>query len=112
MIENSIATIQECFMQFSLRAEKVHDDILTKTFVDAAPLMIQLSARNNQVLYGRRGTGKTHALKYLADQIRDAGGYPIYLDLRTIGSNGSIYGDQQKSRSERATRLILDVLEA
>ncbi len=112
MAESSITRIQECFMQFSLRAEKVHEEILTKTFVDAAPLMVQLSAPNNQVIYGRRGTGKTHAFKYLADQVRDDGNYPIYLDLRTIGSNGSIYADQQKSLSERATRLILDVLEA
>ncbi len=111
MPESAIEAIQACFMQFNRRAEKVSDDILAKTFVDAAPLLVQLSARNNQVLYGRRGTGKTHALKYLGDLTREAGGFPIYIDLRTIGSNGSIYGDQQKPISERATQLILDVLE-
>ena len=99
-------------MQFVRRAEKVSDEILAKTFVDAAPLLVQLSARNNQVLYGRRGTGKTHALKYLADRSRESGDYPIYIDLRTIGSNGSLYGDQERPLSERATQLILDVLEA
>jgi Cdc6-like AAA superfamily ATPase len=112
MKESEIESIQACFMQFNRRAEKVSDEILAKTFVDAAPLLVQLSTRNNQVLYGRRGTGKTHALKYLADRNREAGGFPIYIDLRTIGSNGSIYGDQQKPLSERATQLILDVLEA
>jgi hypothetical protein len=111
MPESSIESIQACFMQFVRRAEKVSDEILAKTFVDAAPLLVQLSARNNQVLYGRRGTGKTHALKYLADRSRESGGYPIYIDLRTIGSNGSLYGDQERPLSERATQLILDVLE-
>jgi hypothetical protein len=112
MSESEIEGIQACFMQFVRRAEKVSDEILAKTFVDAAPLLVQLSARNNQVLYGRRGTGKTQALKYLADQKREGGGYPIYIDLRTVGSNGSIYGDQDRPLSERATQLILDVLEA
>jgi Cdc6-like AAA superfamily ATPase len=61
----SIKTIQAAFIQFDRRAEKLSQDLLAKTFVDAEPLFIQLSSRNHQVLYGRRGTGKTHALKFL-----------------------------------------------
>ena len=99
-------------MQFDRRAEKVSQDILARTFVDAEPLFIQLSSRNHQVLYGRRGTGKTHALKYLAEAIRSRGDKSIYVDLRSVGSNGSIYSDSQRSLAERASRLIIDVLEA
>jgi Cdc6-like AAA superfamily ATPase len=107
-----IKTIQAAFMQFDRRAEKLSQDILAKTFVDAEPLFIQLSSKNHQVLYGRRGTGKTHALKFLGDTIAASGDAAIYIDLRTIGSNGSIYSDLQRSLPERATRLLTDVLEA
>ena len=88
-----IQNIQAAFMQFDRRAEKVSQEILARTFVDAEPLFIQLSSRNHQVLYGRRGTGKTHALKYLAESIRANSETPIYVDLRSVGSNGSIYSD-------------------
>ena len=107
-----IKTIQAAFIQFDRRAEKLSQDLLAKTFVDAEPLFIQLSSRNHQVLYGRRGTGKTHALKFLGDSISANGDAAIYIDLRTIGSNGSIYSDAQRSLPERATRLLTDVLEA
>ena len=107
-----IKTIQAAFIQFDRRAEKLSQDLLAKTFVDAEPLFIQLSSRNHQVLYGRRGTGKTHALKFLGDSITASGDAAIYIDLRTIGSNGSIYSDVQRSLPERATRLLTDVLEA
>lgn len=109
---SAIQNIQAAFMQFDRRAEKVSQEILAKTFVDAEPLFIQLSSRNHQVFYGRRGTGKTHALKYLAESIRAKQEKPIYVDLRSVGSNGSIYSDGQRSLAERASRLIIDVLEA
>jgi hypothetical protein len=48
----------------------------------------------------------------LGDRIGAMGDSAIYIDLRTIGSNGSIYSDAQRSLPERATRLLTDVLEA
>jgi hypothetical protein len=110
--QSEIQAIQAAFMQFERRSEKVSQQILAKTFVDAEPLFIQLSSKNHQVLYGRRGTGKTHALKFLAEQIQAQNERAIYIDLRTVGSNGSIYNDYNRSFAERATRLITDVLEA
>lgn len=107
-----LKAIQAVFMQFERRSEKVSQQILARTFVDAEPLFIQLSSKNHQVLYGRRGTGKTHALKFLAEQIQAQNERSIYIDLRTVGSNGSIYNDYQRPLSERATRLITDVLES
>jgi hypothetical protein len=108
----AIQNIQAAFMQFDRRAEKVSQEILARTFVDAEPLFIQLSSRNHQVFYGRRGTGKTHALKYLAESIRARQEKAIYVDLRSVGSNGSIYSDGKRTLAERASRLIVDVLEA
>lgn len=73
-------------------------------------LFAVLSSRDHQVVYGRRGTGKTHALLYLAEQAKAGGAIPVYVDLRNIGSSGGIYGDTNVPLPQRATRLLLDVL--
>jgi hypothetical protein len=66
--------------------------------------------RDHQVLYGRRGTGKTHALSYLADQIEKKGDIAIQVDMRTIGSTGGLYSDTSVPIAERGTRLLMDTL--
>ena len=87
--------------------------MLVASFVDSAPLFDLLNTPNNQVIYGRRGTGKTHALKFLSDQVAKKGGETgIYIDLRSIGSNSSIYSDGSRPLVERASTLLLDVLGA
>lgn len=83
-----------------------------ETFVDVGPLLTLLSSKDHQILYGRRGTGKTHALVYLNNQVGDAGDLPVYIDLRSIGSSGGIYADERIPVAERGTRLLLDVLAA
>src|SRR5262249_39451934 len=40
------------------------------------------------------------------------GDYPVYIDLRSVGSNGSIYNDSSRPLAERASTLIVDVLNA
>ena len=103
--------INECFLRFSRRADQVSREKLVSTFVNAEPLLTILSTEDHQVVYGRRGTGKTHAFLYLAQLATDNGEFPIYVDLRSTGSSGSIYNDPTKSIPERATSLLLDVLE-
>ena len=98
-------------MDVDKRAERSSQEVLDATFVDSAPLYELLSTRNHQVIYGRRGTGKTHALKYLQKQISIRQELPIYIDLRNIGSSGSIYGDTSRPLAERASILIRDVLQ-
>lgn len=97
-------------MTLDKRAERSTNDILDATFVDSAPLFDVLSTRNHQVVYGRRGTGKTHALRYLQKQLARTEAVSIYIDMRNVGSNGSIYGDTSKSLAERAGVLVKDVL--
>ncbi|MDG1302278.1 MAG: hypothetical protein P8R37_11905 [Opitutae bacterium] len=58
--------LSKLFIQLSKRAEKTDQEALISSFVDIGPLSIVLSTIDNQVLYGRRGTGKTHALKYVS----------------------------------------------
>jgi hypothetical protein len=109
-MSQDLKSIHKCIMGFAKRSEKVNSEILAKTFVDTEPLADALQTKNSQIIYGRRGTGKTHALLYLLDKIQSAGDYPIYMDLRSIGSDGSIYNDDRLPLAERSSRLIIDVL--
>jgi hypothetical protein len=93
------------------RAEDEDPATLAETFVDVNTLFASLSSRDSQVVYGRRGTGKTHALKYLAETLRGKGETVVYLDLRLLGSSGGIYADSGISIEEAGTRLLVDVLQ-
>ena len=109
--EKNINTyINTAFVGISRRAESVDRETLVKTFVDIGPLFAVLSTSDHQVVYGRRGTGKTHALLYVSEQSKTKGDVAIYIDLRFIGSSGGIYGDAGIPIPQRATRLLLDVL--
>jgi hypothetical protein len=56
VIQNAVSRVQ-------VRAERQENvDQLVETFVDPG-ISVQLENTNNQILYGRRGTGKTHVLK-------------------------------------------------
>ncbi len=104
--------LNKLFIRFAKRAEKFDKHTLVETFVDVGPLLSVLSTVDNQILFGRRGTGKTHALVYLTETAKQKGDIPIYLDLRSIGSTGGIYSDNSIPFAERATRLLMDTLAA
>jgi hypothetical protein len=108
--KNLSAQINTAFLGIQRRAESVDRQTLVQTFVDIGPLFAVLSSRDHQIVYGRRGTGKTHALLYTAEQAKKDSAIPIYVDLRSIGSSGGMYGDVNLPISQRATRLLLDVL--
>lgn len=104
-------SVHTTLIGFTKRAEKASEEILVETFVDTAPLFALLATQNNQVIYGRRGTGKTHALKVLSEHVEQKfKSIPVFLDMRTIGSNGSIYADGSRSLAERASTLLGDAL--
>ncbi|MBC1224861.1 hypothetical protein GNF10_34580 [Nostoc sp. UCD121] len=98
------------FMKMQRRAEMNDRAKLVSTFVDSGSLFTLLSSQDHQVIYGRRGTGKTHALFYLAETVAKHGDFSIYIDMRNIGSSGGVYTDTNIAITERATRLLLDTL--
>ena len=108
----TLKRLHRALINLNKRAERSSNEILVSNFVDSEPLFEILSTQNNQVIYGRRGTGKTHALKYLAQSVARVGELAVYVDLRSIGSNTSIYSDASRSLSDRAATLIVDVLNA
>ena len=99
-------------MQIPRRAESTDRSMLAITFVAAGSFSAMLHSTDHQILYGRRGTGKTHALLYLSDLIERTGDVAVYVDLRTIGSAGGIYADSNLSAAVRGTHLLVDTLEA
>ena len=101
--------INTAILKLRKRSEKYSTEQLVNTFVDVGSLFTQLMNNDHQILYGRRGTGKTHVLKYLCSKIENEGSYPIYIDLRLVGSTGGLYSDRTIPVSERATRLLIDV---
>lgn len=105
-----LSPLNQAFLKISKRAETYDRAHLVATFVDVGALFTLLSNPEHQVLYGRRGTGKTHALAYLSDAIETEGDIALEVDLRAVGSSGGIYTDQNIPLAERATRLLVDTL--
>jgi hypothetical protein len=101
-----------CFMRFSDRTERIDSQEIAETFVSVGPLLDVLDSTNNQIIYGRRGTGKTHALRYFLGRRIVQGDVAVYVDCQNIGSNQSIYDDRSLPLAERATRLLIDVCAA
>lgn len=110
--EINLQSVHKALINLSKRAERSADEILVSNFVDAEPLFDLLSTENSQVMYGRRGTGKTHALKFLSQRVAQRGDLSIFVDLRSVGSNGSIYGDASRPLPQRASAVVVDVLGA
>lgn len=100
------------FLRIAKRAERQEDDVLTKTFVDFGSVLTVISAVDHQLIYGRRGTGKTHLLTVLKQHKRAKGEIVVQLDMRNLGSAGGIYSDGTIPIQQRATRLLVDVMAA
>lgn len=82
---------------------------LSQTYVDTGVLP---QARNfsNQILYGRRGTGKTHVLQVLGGELRQLEGTQlIYLDVRLLGS-AHLFQDESQHPAERCVAVFKDLL--
>lgn len=105
-----LSPINDAFIRFTRRAEQSDRSTLVETFVDTGNLFALLSSNDHQIIYGRRGTGKTHALSYLAEKRTEDGDLAIYIDLRNIGSSGGLYADPTVPITERASRLLIDTL--
>ncbi|WP_052380013.1 MULTISPECIES: hypothetical protein [unclassified Pseudoalteromonas] len=102
--------VNSILMRLAKRAEKLQPDHLKKSFVDVGPTYTLLSSTDNQIMFGRRGTGKTHFLTVLSKDILDRGLISVPIDMRLIGSTGGIFADKDIPQSERATRLLSDTL--
>jgi hypothetical protein len=103
--------LNQALLRIPRRAENSARHTVSSTYVEAGSLAALLHSSDHQILYGRRGTGKTHALLHLADLVAATGDVAVYVDLRTIGSAGGIHADSTIPETERGTRLLIDTLE-
>ena len=79
------------------------------TFVDVG-ILRQLDNINNQIFYGRRGTGKTHVLRVLGSHLQLQDGTAVlYIDARTLGSTAQ-FSDPSLLMRLRCLSLFRDVL--
>lgn len=99
-------------MQVEKRAERVDEAQLQQTFVDTGAIFASLLSTSNQIIYGRRGTGKTHALRYLGATVQQPRVRTVYLSLDQLGSTAGLYADPGSDVAERATRLLVDTISA
>jgi hypothetical protein len=104
--------LSRALIRAAKRAETSPESVLAEAFVPVGSLMAQLESGDHHVLFGRRGTGKTHLLRYLKQQKSADGCLAIYIDLRRIGSPEDIYSAGQNDFLAQATVLLVDVVEA
>lgn len=104
-----VTPINRAFNLVPKRAEARHAERLRATFVDSG-VAAALEAIDHQVLYGRRGTGKTHALRYLETLVVARHDVAVYADLRTLGSPEGLFLGDVVPATERAGRLLVDLL--
>lgn len=103
--------INKLLNQIPRRAEAREETELKSTFEDLG-VGIALDTIDHQILYGRRGTGKTHALKYMSS-LRDADeNIYVYIDFRTIGSLDSVVNPRESPVELRTAHLLRDVVSA
>jgi hypothetical protein len=102
--------LQKAIASILQRSEKQRDlQKLVGSFVDVG-ILPQLLNDNSQIIYGRRGTGKTHLLSVLVSELKkDPQKTVIYIDARTLGST-SQFSDRSVGIKQRCLALFRDVL--
>ena len=93
------------------RSERQQDlQKLVGSFVDVG-ILPQIRNVNNQIIFGRRGTGKTHILRVLADELSKTppNDIALYIDARTLGST-SQFSDPTIPLPARCLALFRDIL--
>src|ERR1700750_1758607 len=105
----ALSQLNRALQQIPTRAERQKGPQLHETFVDCGVAEV-IDMSDHQILYGRRGTGKTHAFGYLASEASSRGDIAISIDLRSVGSPGGIFGIDNESPIPRATRMLIDLL--
>lgn len=84
-------------------------EVLQETYVETGVLP-QVANFGNQILYGRRGTGKTHVLQVLgADRAMEANSFVIYVDVRILGS-AHLFTDTSRPAADRCVAVFKDLL--
>jgi hypothetical protein len=75
--------INNLLQMVSRRAERLDPKPQAETFVSTGGLENMLLNLDHRVIFGRRGTGKTHLMSFVAEKARANNQIALQLDLRT-----------------------------
>ncbi len=102
--------IVQAISSISQRAERQRDiNKIIDSYVEIG-ILPQLINNNNQILYGRRGTGKTHILRILENHLKNnPHKTTCYIDCRFLGSSPQ-FTDNTTSIDYRCSSLFTDIL--
>jgi len=103
--------ISKAISSISQRAERILDNNkVIKTYVEVG-ILPQIANNNNQIIYGRRGTGKTHLFRYLENETKTNNkAIVIYLDCRTLGSAAD-FSNSSIALNKRSISLFKDIVD-
>lgn len=82
---------------------------IASTFEDPGTILA-LSNANSQVIFGRRGTGKTHLFRYLSHSLAQPGEMTLYIDALTLGSSTDIRSNRGVDAGDGALWIFRDLL--
>jgi len=101
--------VRQAISRIVLRADNLSTEDIQGTFVDTG-IVDQIVNINDQIIFGRRGTGKSHLLKYAGPKLEASknNGIHIYIDPRTL-SSASEASRTDISVQERQYSLIRDL---
>ena len=104
-------SIAKAISSISQRAERILDDNkVIKTYVEVG-ILPQIDNSNNQIIYGRRGTGKTHLFRFLENELKESNKTIVtYLDCRTLGSAAD-YNNVSFALNKRCISLFKDIVD-
>ncbi len=101
--------IVSAIYQIADRCDQVVDDEnILHSFYDDNTIQ-KLNNINNQIIQGRRGTGKTHLLRVLSRTLEKENTHPIYIDCRCLGSASAIAYSESDVAS-RSMHLFKDFI--
>jgi len=109
----SLEQIAAILNNITLRCEdQMDDDILQNSFYDNG-ITKRLLTKNSQLISGRRGTGKTHILRVLSNQIEtieNKKSHACYIDCKTFGSVNEFLSADLPLK-DKCTHFFRDFLE-
>jgi hypothetical protein len=89
--------------------QQLGSELLERSFVDIG-ILAQLYGPSSQILFGRRGTGKSHLLRILAARKTiEPTAAAVFVDVRNLGS-AQLMTDPTKSLTIRSVSVFRDLL--
>lgn len=102
MINSRAPQIHKAVCNISQKSEKLPKSVMNKVYVDTGHL-IRLSNPSNQYIDGRRGTGKTHLLTYLTEEINsnfhENNKLAIFIDTRECRAESAPFSGSPQTKA-------------